>query len=51
MKLFTKLTLFITLSKLAIVVLFVLLLPFLVDRIAEQYNDYYLREQKKKYWP
>ncbi len=48
MKLFTKLTLFITLSKLAIVVLFVLLLPFLVDRIAEQYNDYYLREQKKK---
>ncbi|RPE14192.1 sensor histidine kinase [Chitinophaga lutea] len=48
MKLFTKLTLFITLSKLAIVVLFVLLLPLLVDRIAVQYNDYYLREQKKK---
>lgn len=48
MKLFTKLTLFITLSKLAIVLLFVLLLPFLVDRIAGQYNDYYLREQKKK---
>ncbi len=48
MKLFTKLTLFITLSKLAIVLLFVSLLPFLVDRIAYQYNDYYLREQKKK---
>lgn len=48
MKLFTKLTLFITLSKLAIVVLFVLLLPFLVDKIAGQYNDYYLQEQKKK---
>ncbi|WP_343699930.1 HAMP domain-containing sensor histidine kinase [Chitinophaga sp.] len=48
MKLFTKLTLFITLSKLAIVVLFVLLLPFLVNTIAYQYNDFYLREQKKK---
>ncbi|AWO02057.1 two-component sensor histidine kinase [Chitinophaga alhagiae] len=48
MKLFTKLTLFITLSKLAIVVLFVLLLPFLVNTIAYQYNDFYLKEQKKK---
>lgn len=48
MKLFTKLTLFITLSKLAIVVLFVWLLPFLVNRIAYQYNDHYLREQKRK---
>lgn len=48
MKLFTKLTLFITLSKLAIVVLFVWLLPFLVNRIAYQYNDYYLKEQKRK---
>ncbi|SIO50078.1 sensor histidine kinase [Chitinophaga niabensis] len=48
MKLFTKLTLFITLSKTAIVLLFILLLPFLVDRIASQYNDYYLKEQKKK---
>jgi signal transduction histidine kinase len=47
-KLFTKLTLFITLSKLAIVILFVWLLPFLVNRIAYQYNDYYLREQKRK---
>ncbi|SEN54021.1 Signal transduction histidine kinase [Chitinophaga rupis] len=48
MKLFTKLTLFITLSKLAIVILFVWLLPFLVNRIAYQYNDYYLKEQKRK---
>lgn len=48
MKLFTKLTLFITLSKLAIVILFVWLLPVLVNRIAYQYNDYYLKEQKRK---
>ena len=48
MKLFTKLTLFITLSKLAIVILFVWLLPFLVNKIAFQYNDYYLKQQKAK---
>lgn len=48
MKLFTKLTLFITLSKMAVVVLFVLVLPFLVEDIAYKYNDFYLREQKKK---
>lgn len=48
MKLFTKLTLFITLSKLAIVVLFVLLLPVLVNNVASDYTNYYLREQKKK---
>ncbi len=48
MKLFTKLTLFITLSKLAIVVLFVLLLPLLVNRVASEYTNYNLREQKKK---
>ena len=48
MKLITKLTLFITLSKAAIVVLFVLLLPLLVDGIAFQYTNHYLREQKKK---
>ncbi|WP_341840896.1 HAMP domain-containing sensor histidine kinase [Chitinophaga caseinilytica] len=48
MELRTKLTLYITLSKLAVVTLFVLALPFLVDRIAFQYNDFYLREQKKK---
>ncbi|WP_295124750.1 HAMP domain-containing sensor histidine kinase [uncultured Chitinophaga sp.] len=48
MKLFTKLTLFITLSKLAVVLLFVLILPTLVDNIARQYNDFYLSQQKKK---
>ncbi|MNS42089.1 Alkaline phosphatase synthesis sensor protein PhoR [compost metagenome] len=48
MKLLTKLTLFITLSKLAVVVLFVTLLPSLIERIAFQYTTYYLREQQKK---
>lgn len=48
MKLLTKLTLFITLSKLAIVLLFVLILPFLVEKIAFEYTNYYLREQQKK---
>jgi two-component system, OmpR family, sensor histidine kinase ArlS len=47
-KLITKLTLFITLSKLAIVLLFVLILPALVERISYQYNNYYLRQQEKK---
>ncbi len=48
MKLLTKLTLFITLSKLLIVVLFVILLPSLVKRVSFQYTNYYLGEQKKK---
>lgn len=48
MKLLTKLTLFVTLSKLAIVTLFVLLLPLLVGKIAFQYTNYYLDQQKKK---
>ncbi|KAA9040538.1 HAMP domain-containing histidine kinase [Ginsengibacter hankyongi] len=48
MKLLTKLTLFITLSKLLIVVLFVLLLPSLVSVVSSQYTNYYLRQQKKK---
>lgn len=48
MKLLTKLTLFVTLSKLVIVVLFVLLLPMLVDKIAFQYNNYYLQQQRDK---
>lgn len=48
MKLLTKLTLFVTLSKLAIVTLFVLLLPVIVDKIAFQYTNYYLDQQKKK---
>jgi two-component system sensor histidine kinase ArlS len=47
-KLLTKLTLFITLSKLLIVVLFVLLLPYLVSIVSSRYTDYYLGEQKKK---
>lgn len=32
----------------AVALLFVLLLPVLTEDIAHQYNDYYLREQKKK---
>ncbi len=48
MKLLTKLTLFITLSKLLIVVLFVILLPLLVSRAGSQYTNYYLGQQKKK---
>ena len=48
MKLLTKLTLFITLSKLLIVVLFVLLLPSLVNYASFQYSNYYLNQQKKK---
>jgi two-component system, OmpR family, sensor histidine kinase ArlS len=47
-KLFTKLTLFITLSKLAIVLLFVLSLPFLVESIASEYTNNYLRQQQEK---
>ncbi len=48
MKLLTKLTLFITLSKLLIVVLFVLLLPSLVQYVSLRYSNYYLFQQKKK---
>jgi len=48
LKLLTKLTLFVTLSKLAIVTLFVWLLPLLVEKIAFQYTNYYLDQQKKK---
>lgn len=48
MKLLTKLTLFITFSKLLIVVLFVLLLPSLVNYVSFQYSNYYLGQQKKK---
>ncbi|NQX39985.1 Signal transduction histidine kinase [Pedobacter steynii] len=48
MKLSTKLTLFITGSKLAIVLLFVLLLPFLVRQIASEYTNYTLHQQRKK---
>lgn len=48
MKLLTKLTLFITLSKLLIVVLFVLLLPSLISMVSSRYTNYYLGQQKKK---
>lgn len=48
MKLLTKLTLFITLSKLLIVALFVLLLPSLVKYASFEYSNYYLNQQKKK---
>lgn len=48
MKLSTKLTLFITGSKLAIVLLFILLLPFLVRQIASEYTNYTLHQQQKK---
>ncbi|HXI01348.1 MAG TPA: HAMP domain-containing sensor histidine kinase [Sphingobacteriaceae bacterium] len=48
MRLITKLTLFITLSKMAIVLFFVLILPFLVERIASNYTNYYLDQQQKK---
>jgi two-component system sensor histidine kinase ArlS len=48
MKLLTKLTLFATLSKLAIVLLFVWLLPLLVDKVAMEYANHRLRQQEKK---
>lgn len=48
MKLSTKLTLFISGSKLAVVVLFILMLPFLVKQIASEYANYNLRQHKRK---
>ncbi len=48
MRLLTKLTLLVTISKLAVVVLFVLLLPSLVTNIASRYTNYNLGEQRKK---
>ncbi|MEO6151273.1 MAG: HAMP domain-containing sensor histidine kinase [Mucilaginibacter sp.] len=48
MKLNTKLTLFNTISKLVIVVLFVLLLPLLINRINIDYTDSKLVKQKEK---
>lgn len=48
MKLSTKLTLFITGSKLAIVGLFILLFPFLIAQIASNYTNFSLRNQQKK---
>ncbi len=48
MKLGTKLTLFNAISKLVIVVLFVLLLPTLIRDINQKYTDNWLRNQKDK---
>lgn len=48
LKLLNKLTLFITLSKLVIVLLFVGLLPKLVHEVAARFTDNSLREQQKK---
>lgn len=48
MKLLAKLTLFITGSKLLIVLLFVWLLPYLINQASFQYINYYLGQQKKK---
>ncbi len=48
MKLGTKLTLFNTISKLVIVILFVLLLPTLIRDINQHYTDNWLRKQKEK---
>lgn len=48
MKLISKLTLFVTLSKLVVVLLFVFALPYLIGGIARDYTDSYLRQQKEK---
>lgn len=48
MKLITKLTLYNTISKTVIVILFILLLPGLIKDVAFKYTNYSLGEQKKK---
>lgn len=48
MKLLTKLTLFITFSKLLIAILFVLLLPSLISMVSFRYTNFYLEQQKNK---
>lgn len=48
MKLSTKITLFITSSKLVVVLLFLLALPFLMKQIGSKYTTYTLKQQKKK---
>src|SRR5687768_8883392 len=48
MKLSSKLILFITSSKLAVVLLFIISLPFLVDSIVSEYTNYSLRRQQAK---
>jgi two-component system, OmpR family, sensor histidine kinase ArlS len=47
-KLSSKLVLFITGSKLAVVLLFIISLPFLVDGIVSEYTNYSLRRQQDK---
>lgn len=47
MKLLNKLTLSITLSKLGIVLLFVIILPFIVENVASEYTNYHLKQQKE----
>jgi len=46
-KLLNKLTLSITLSKLGIVLLFVIILPFIVENVASEYTNYHLKQQKE----
>ncbi|SFE08033.1 Signal transduction histidine kinase [Chitinophaga sp. CF118] len=48
MKLLTKLTLTSTFSKIATVILFIVLLPFLIDRVAFQSTNGLLKQQAKK---
>lgn len=48
MKLSSKLILFITGSKLAVVLLFIILLPFLINSIVSEYTNYSLRRQQDK---
>lgn len=48
MKLINKLTVFIGLSKLFVVLLFVLSLPFLVERVASAFTNNYLKQQQQK---
>jgi two-component system sensor histidine kinase ArlS len=47
-KLLSKLTLYITLSKTAIVILFILLLPALAGNVASTYTDHTLRQQRNR---
>ncbi|MEO6229220.1 MAG: HAMP domain-containing sensor histidine kinase [Ferruginibacter sp.] len=48
MRLLTKLTLLISISKLAVVILFLFLLPLLVGNIASRYTNYNLKQQQTK---
>lgn len=48
MKLLTKLTLYITISKTVIVILFIVLLPWLAGRVASAYTDRNLRQQRDR---